>query len=386
MTERVLLFEEALAEVLLQAQSLPEPSGVDHVALTAALGRVLAEGIAADRDQPPFPRSTRDGFALGSADLRGNRAALQVIGTVRAGELWTGPPLREGEAIEIMTGAPVPAGADCVLMVEHAALEDGGVLRPETGRTLAAGENIVPAGAEAQAGAELIPAGRRVGTAEVGLAASCGYAELKVYPLPQVAIVATGDELVEVGVAPEMWQIRNSNTHTLASLVEGEGALAMRLPVARDSRGDLRERLEEARGANLVLLSGGVSMGKYDLVEDALREAGAEFFFTGARIQPGKPVVFGRLPRVGDARGGEGWTYFFGLPGNPISTEVCFRLFVAPLLRALCGRTERAPRFAEARLAEDVRGGAKVTRFLPAFAEGDWRGRNGATGALARLR
>ena len=132
-----------------------------------------------------------------------------------------------------------------------------------------------------------------------------------------------------------------------------------------------------ARDADLLLLSGGVSMGKYDLVEDALREAGAEFLFTGTLIQPGKPLVFGRLPRSSGTLGkSAGWTYFFGLPGNPISTEVCFRLFVTPLLRALAGRTDLPPRFAEARLAEDVRGGVKVTRFLPAEISGDWGGVN----------
>jgi molybdopterin molybdotransferase len=141
------------------------------------------------------------------------------------------------------------------------------------------------------------------------------------------------------------------------------------LAIARDAMSDLRERLSEARDANLLLLSGGVSMGKYDLVEDALRETGAEFFFTGAWIQPGKPVVFGRIPR--SERGD--WLYFFGLPGNPVSTEVCFRLFVAPMLRALCGQTEIAPRFVEALLAEEVKGNERVTRFLPAVVESDWK-------------
>ncbi len=361
MTERVLLYEEALEAVLAQAQTLPLPSAGETVPLSGARGRVLAEPIVADRDQPPFPRSTRDGFALRSADLALGSTPLRVIGGVRAGERWNGPALAEGEALEIMTGAPVPDGADCVLMVEHATVDPGHALRPEAGRRLRPGENIVAAGAEGRA------------AAEIGLAASCGYPELRVYRRPRVAIVATGDELVEVGAEPAAWQIRNSNSHTLASLVDAEGAMPAMLAIARDTREDLRARLREAGGADLLLLSGGVSMGKYDLVEDALREAGAEFFFTGARIQPGKPVVFGRLPRrtePGDSRP----VHFFGLPGNPISTEVCFRLFVAPLLRALCGRTERAPRFAEARLTEEVRGGAKVTRFLPAVIEGDWQG------------
>jgi molybdopterin molybdotransferase len=367
--ERVLLYEEALAEVLAAAGGCgPAEGAVEDVGLLEARGRVLAGAIRAERDQPPFARSTRDGFAVRAAEVTGTGKALRVKGMLRAGEPWTGTPLDQGEAIEIMTGAPTPEGADAVLMVEHAVLE-GTELRPEAGRVLQPGENIVPRGAEAQAGAVVVPAGRVIGVAEVALAASCGYAEVQVHARPRVAILATGDELVELNETPEPWQIRNSNSYSVAALVATEGATAERLPIARDDRGDLRARVAQGRGADLFLLSGGVSMGKYDLVEEVLREAGAEFVFTGTRIQPGRPLVFGRLPRE---RGG--WTYFFGLPGNPISTEVCFRLFVTPLLRAMCGVTDRAPRFAEARLAEDVRGGAKVTRFLPAVVEGDWQG------------
>ncbi len=367
--EQVLLYEEALAEVLRYASTLSLPARTERVDLLAAQGRVLAEPILAERDQPPFPRSTRDGFAVRSADLLEDGACLKLLGSLRAGEQWTGTPLRGGEAIEIMTGAPVPAGADAVLMVEHADSSHAEKVRPAPGRRLTAGENVVPTGAEARAGAELVPPGRTIATPEIGLAASCGYAQLNVFARPHVSVVATGDELVELGDAPEPWQIRNSNSYSLASLVAAEDARATRLVIARDTAEDLRDRLAEALRMDLVLFSGGVSMGKYDLVEEVLREAGAEFFFTGARIQPGKPVVFGRLPRPGG-----GWTPFFGLPGNPISTEVCFRLFVAPLLRALCGRTDREPRFAEARLAADIRGGAQVTRFLPAIVAGNWRG------------
>ena len=380
-TERVLLYEEALAELLEAAKTLqsgftPEGSLRGSVALPLleTQGRVLAEPIVAERDQPPFPRSTRDGFALRAADL-GVSNGLKLVGSLRAGERWAGAALEAGEAIEIMTGAPVPKGADAVLMVEHVALEESRTLWPEAGRVLRAGENIVPRGAEAVAGTVLVPAGRVLGVAEIALAASCGYATVQVHPQPGVAILATGDELVELSAQPEPWQIRNSNSYALAALVTAEGGEPVRLPTARDNREDLDELIARGCGADLFVLSGGVSMGKYDLVEEALRDAGAEFIFTGARIQPGRPVVFGRLPKGGEVEhNGRAWTYFFGLPGNPISTEVCFRLFVTPLLRALCGRTELLPRFAEARLAEDVPGGAKVTRFLPTEITGDWRG------------
>lgn len=378
-SERVLEFEKALAEVLHYAAAVARPTiQQEQVALSDALGRVLAEPVRAERDQPPFARSTRDGYAVRSADIS-EEQPLRIVGMVRAGEMWRGSPVGDCEAIEIMTGAPLPAGADAVLMVEHAEIGTDGLLRVAGGRTLQPGENIVPQGAEAHAGVEVIPAGRRVGAADIALAASCGYAKLKVFDRAKVAIVATGDELVELGASPEAWEIYNSNSYAIKALVTEEGGSGGRLPIARDRREDLIDRIARGSMWDLLILSGGVSMGKYDLVEQVLTEYGAEFCFTGAWIQPGKPVVFGRMPKHGvvgykheGVWTGE-WTYFFGLPGNPVSTEVCFRLFVAPMLRALCGRTEIAPRFVEALLAEDVKGGTRVTRFLPAIVESNWR-------------
>jgi molybdopterin molybdotransferase len=370
-------FAEALAEVLRHASEV-RPGATEVVSLLESAGRVLAGAVMAERDQPPFARSTRDGFAVRAGDVAPRRG-LRVVGIVRAGQMWKGGELRAGEAVEIMTGAPMPVGSDAVLMVEHASMTEGDWLFAEEGRELRVGENVVAQGAEALAGAEVVPVGRRVGAAEIAAAANCGCARLEVFERPKGAVVATGDELVELDEAPEAWQIRNSNSYALTSLVRDEGGEAERLEIARDTVEDLLERIARGREADLLLLSGGVSMGKYDLVEQVLREWGAEFFFTGAMTQPGKPVVFGRLPKeqglgIRDPGLGGGWTYFFGLPGNPISTEVCFRLFVAPMLRGLAGATELGPRFAEARLVEDVKGGAKVTRFLPAEVGGDWQG------------
>jgi molybdopterin molybdotransferase len=362
MGERVLAFEQALDEVLRQARSVEGARGVEVVELLAGAGRVLAQAMVADRDQPAFDRSTRDGYAVRADDVG---TALRVVGSVRAGEAWTGEALGEGEAIEIMTGAPLPEGADAVVMVEHGVVE-GEVLR--VGRALRVGENVVPRGAETLAGKVVLPAGRVLGAAEISVAASCGLAEVEVFARPVVAIVATGDELVELDEPMEAWQIRNSNSYALAMLVEAAGGVGLRLAIARDTLGELRAQVAEGREADLLLLSGGVSMGKYDLVEQVLQEFRAEFFFTGALIQPGKPVVFGRLPSE------KGWTYFFGLPGNPVSAQVCFALFVAPMLRALECRTEIAPLFVEATLAEEVKGGTKVTRFLPAEVSGGWDG------------
>lgn len=384
MSERVLEFEEALGEVLRSAEALGRPPQTESAGLLETVGRTLAAPVKAERDQPPFPRSTRDGYAVRSVDVSSEQP-LRIVGGVRAGEQWTGDVLGNCEAIEIMTGAPVPEGADAVLMVEHASIGPDGALEVQGGRTLQPGENVVAQGAEAHAGAALVPVGRRIGAPEIAVAANCGCERLEVFAKPVVAIVATGDELVGLDEQPQPWQIRNSNSYALAALVTAQGGEPRRLPIARDKRDHLQQSIAGAMDAQLLLLSGGVSMGKYDLVEQVLSELGAEFLFTGAWIQPGKPVVFGRLPRRSKKEGqeasgpadesasGSNWLYFFGLPGNPISTEVCFRLFAAPMLRALTGQTDIAPQFAEALLAEEVRGGARVTRFLPAIIESDWK-------------
>jgi molybdopterin molybdotransferase len=335
---------------------------LQSTSLLDSLGMVLAEPICADRDQPPFPRSTRDGFACRAVDVAAG-LPLKVIGLIRAGEagIRAGETTKisTGEAVEIMTGAPVPAGADCVVMVEHVQ-HDCGALRLTPGHNIVSGENIVPKGAEARAGEVILPRGTRISAAQVAATAACGAAQLSVFAQPRVAIVATGDELVEIDKQPLVHQIRNSNSYSLAAQLLAAGAQPWRLPIARDERGHLEAVIRTALQADLLLLSGGVSMGKYDLVEDVLLALGAEFFFTGALIQPGKPVVFGRLD-VDDRQ-----IYFFGLPGNPVSTMVTFSLFVEPLLGSLCGDPSRGPRFAQARLANDVHVKTGLTRFLPA--------------------
>lgn len=361
--ELVLEFADALNVVLREATVFREARGTEEAALEAAVGRELAEAITAPRDQPAFDRSTRDGFAVRAEDVSSG-SSLRLVGLVRAGEHWSGDALLSGQAIEIMTGAPLPRGADAVLMVEHARRE-GETIQPLEGRTVRAGENVIARGAEAKAGDVLLRPGRLLDAGAIAVAAGCGHARVQVYARPRVAIVATGDELVELGSSsPREWEIYNSNSYALTALIEQAGGVPQRLPIARDTLADLRARVEVAkREADLLLLSGGVSMGKYDFVEQALAEAGAEFFFTGAKIQPGKPVVFGRLPR-----GESGWLYFFGLPGNPVSTEVCFHLFVASLLRG------RPPQFAEATAAESFEGKRGLVRFLPCRLAGGWRG------------
>jgi molybdopterin molybdotransferase len=354
----VVRFDEALESVLGHATDLTAPA-TERVPLLDCGNRVLAEAVRADRDQPPFDRSTRDGFAVRASEFGDD--ALRIAGQVRAGEQWQGGALEDGSAIEIMTGAPIPEGADAVVMVEHVE-RVGETIRRLRERTIRGGENIVPRGSEARMGETVLPAGALIHGAEIALAAACGASVLAVFRKPRVAIVATGDELVEIEATPGPQQIRNSNSYGLAALVTEAGGEAVRLPIARDHRPELEQIIRSARSCELMLLSGGVSMGEYDLVEEVLQSLGAEFFFTGVRMQPGKPVVFGLLP----AADGFPAQFFFGLPGNPVSTQVTFHCFVEPMLRAMGGCAAFGPRFVQATLAEEAAGKPGLMQILPA--------------------
>ena len=344
-------------EVVLQHAKTYQPVGTERVKLLQSTGRVLATPVRADRDLPPFPRSTRDGFAVRSQDCRPG-TTLKIIGEIRAGASLESSPkaFATGECIEIMTGASVPASADAVLMYEHAQ-RNGATIVPE--RTIAAGENIVPAGAEARAGQEVILRGTRLNHAAIAVSASVGWASHEVFRRPRVIILPTGDELVDLTVAPGHHQIRNSNSYSLASQITEAGAEPMLLPVAPDDKSRLRELIGEGLQGDLLLLTGGVSVGKYDYVEEILAEFDARFHFTGVMIQPGKPLVFG------DAQSKDRRVPFFGLPGNPVSTMVTFELFARPVINALSGATALAPRFVQAPLASAVRVRTGLTRFLP---------------------
>jgi molybdopterin molybdotransferase len=344
-----LTFEEARAAVLrLVGEAAAAPS-VERVALEAASGRVLAEDVAADRDVPATARSIRDGYAVRSSDVPG---ALEVIGEVRAGDSFEGRVGR-GQAVEIMTGAPVPAGADAVVMVEDTRREG---TRVTAGVGAAPGQFINPRASEAAAGEVVIHPGRRLDYRDVAALAAFGHASVSVYRRPVVAIVPTGDEIVEVSELPREFQIRNSNAYSLAAQVERAGGTARVCGVARDQIAHTRETIERALDADLLLLSGGVSAGKYDVVEVALAALGAEIVFDRVLIQPGRPLVFGRV------RG----KFFFGLPGNPASTMVTFELFARAALELLAGEREPALEMPLARLTQDFRHKTGLTRFLPA--------------------
>lgn len=356
--EIILDFASARRRVEEQARTLAAPA-VESVPLEMAAGRVLAEDLLADREFPPFHRSARDGYALRAADVASVPTRLRYAGQIKAGQHFTGA-LSPGDCVEIMTGAPLPKDADAVVMVEHTRREGD---RVTVERAVAFGENFVPAGTEARRGQTVLASGTRIAYPQVGVAASIGCEQLKVFRRPRVAILPTGDEIVEVGVQPGPDQIRNSNAWSLAAQVEAAGGEALRLPIAPDETQRLRELIAKGLEADLLLLSGGVSKGEFDLVEPVLAGFGAEFFFTGALIQPGKPVVFGRVKNPKPA-------YFFGLPGNPVSTMVTFELFVRPVMDALAGAPPAPLRFSSARLKSEVRTKGGLTRFLPARLSG----------------
>jgi len=364
----VLSFEQARRVVEEHASSI-QASEMESVDLLAAAGRVLAKAIVADRDLPPFPRSTRDGFAVRSGDVLTAPVALQWMGEIRAGERIENVPsnLEKGQAVSIMTGAPVPNGADAVVMVEYAS-QDGS--RVEIRRTVSEGENVVPRGAEARAGGELVARGVRLDEAAIALAASTGKSTVEVYKRPRVAVLTTGDEIVDIDAIPGPTQIRNSNSYSLAVQIQRAGGEPVMLPIAPDEPETLRQLMQQGLKSDLLLLTGGVSMGRYDLVEQSLSELNAQFFFTGAKIQPGRPVVFGRGTTAGNARHNPA-TYFFGLPGNPVSTMVTFELFARPVLEALAGMLPGKLAFLHGKLKSEIRVKPGLTRFLPAILSGE---------------
>ncbi|MGA3096055.1 MAG: gephyrin-like molybdotransferase Glp [Bryobacteraceae bacterium] len=369
-----LTFQQAREAVVTRVREARPGPAVEEVRLEDAAGRVLALDVTADRDAPALARSVRDGYAVRAADVPGE---LRVIGEVRAGERFAGE-VGPGQAVEIMTGAPLPAGADAVVMVEHATRQDG---RVRIERGAAPRQFINERGCEAVAGAVALRAGVRLDYSGVAALAAFGRERAAVFARPVAAILATGDEIVEVSETPQAFQIRNSNAYALAAQVARAGGKPRMLPIARDNQAQTREMIERGLEADLLLISGGVSAGKYDVVESALAELGAEFFFDRVLIQPGQPLVFGR------ARG----RFFFGLPGNPASTMATFELFARAALELLGGQREVALNMPWARLTREFRHRPGVTRFLPALvgADGseitplDWSG-SGDIPALAR--
>jgi molybdopterin molybdotransferase len=343
--------EEAL-EILLS--NLPARR-VERIPFRSALGRVLAENMVATSDIPPFNRSAVDGFAVLAADVQRAPIELPIVGESRAGGGMPGS-LQHGEAISIMTGAPVPPGADAVQMIERCRISVSErkvtILSP-----VKACENIAPYGCEARIGNQILEAGHVIGPAEIAVMATFGYSSVEVYQKPSVAILATGDELVEFDQTPRSDQIRNSNAYCLSAQLNLLGIEPDYLGIARDDKEELRKKMLSGLERDVLIITGGVSMGEYDFVREVFQDLELEILFSKVAIKPGKPTVFARRENK----------LVFGLPGNPLSALVTFECFVRPVLGRICGmKHPELPRM-KGLLLSDVRQSPGRTAFMPSW-------------------
>ena len=347
----MLSYQQAREIVIWRLEAIPRTPATESVPLREAMSRALARDILSDRDYPPFDRSIRDGYAVRSADSQ-TGARLRCIGELKAGDRPT-TSVAPGICIQIMTGAALPDGADAVIMIEHTSRQGDTI---QLDRAVKPGQHVVRRGSEQAAGQRVLSAGTRIGFAEIAAAAQVGAASPVVTHKPRIAILSTGDEVVDFASTPGPFQIRNSNSVSLAAQVSLVGGEPVVLGNARDSLDDLRAKITAGLEADALILSGGVSMGKYDLVEPVLNEFAAEVIFDAVAIRPGKPVVFALCKSKP----------VFGLPGNPVSTMVTFDLFVRPAIDILSGTEPRSLLFIEATLTASLAEKPGLTHFLPA--------------------
>jgi molybdopterin molybdotransferase len=324
--------------------------GAERVVLGEACGRVAVEDIVSTRAVPAADNSAMDGFAVSGDDVARAPARLRIIGSAPAGSLLDGR-VDAGTAAKIFTGSVIPEGADTVVRIEDTEQADGVVTVTVP---VKAGANVRPRGEDIAPGATVLRAGTLVGPADVGVLASVGRATVSVRRRPRVAIVSTGAELIEIDETPGPAQVVNSNAWVLAAAVAQAGGLPVVLPIVRDRFEDIRARVEEAAGADVVLSTGGVSVGEFDFVRDALDAIGVERRFWKVAQKPGKPLTFGTL----------GAHLFFGLPGNPVSALVCFAVYVRPALRKLAGQVAIHHPVVFARLVSRVRKATNLTEFV----------------------
>lgn len=331
------------------------PLGVTTVPLAESLGWVLATDIVADRDLPAFPKAMMDGIAVRSDECRPGGATWRVVGEIAAGHP-TLARLGPGEAVRIMTGAAVPADADAVIPIERCEFVEERVTSREVARP---GQHVQPVGRELKAGKRVIPAGVRITPAVIGLLATVGAVAVRVYRKPEVAVITTGDEVVEPDCDPGPWQLRNSNGPMLVAQATQAGARPHYLGIAGDDRNRLESLIEEALTRDVVILSGGVSTGQRDLVPDVVKSLGVERHFHKVAMKPGKPLLFGT----------RGATLVFGLPGNPVSSFAGFELFVRPALRGLSGERDLNELPLALPLAEPIRVRGDRPTYHPARTE-----------------
>lgn len=369
-----------------------EPLPAVRVPLADALGLVLVEDAISDLDSPPFDKALMDGYAVRSADVADGRAELQVIEEVFAGQVAR-KTVAAGQATRIMTGAPIPEGADVVVPVEHTRTRDldAPSVRVTIETTLTSpGRNILPRGASVRAGTCVLHRGSQIRAQELGCLAELGKDTVSVYRRPRVAVLATGDELVPVGETPGPGQIRNSNETMLVAQLRQMGAEPLPLGVARDNAAELRERITVGLQADVLLLSGGVSAGKLDLVPGVLEELGVRQIFHKVSVKPGQPLWFGVAAGVRSQGSGvrekevvtgqqsaippnpqspNPECYVFGLPGNPVSSMVCCELFVRTAIRRLMGIYPAEPVPLRARLTRDYENNNTRPTYHPAKLE-----------------
>ncbi len=338
--------------------------GSERVLLAAAAGRVAAEDVNSARAVPAAANSAMDGFAVRGDDVRTAAARLRLIGSAPAGTVLQGS-VEPGTAVKIFTGSVVPEGADTVVRVEDTEERDGTVI---VGVPVKPGANVRSAGEDIEVGAVVVQAGALLGPADLGVLASVGRATVSVHRRPRVAIMSTGAELVEVDEAPGPGQVVNSNAYALAAAVADAGGEPIMLPIVRDRFEDIRDRLSEAAQADVVLSTGGVSVGEFDFVKEALDALGVERRFWKVAQKPGKPLTFGT----------RGEHLFFGLPGNPVSALVCFAVYVRPALRRLAGHRRLHLPSVEATLESSVKKASRLTEFVRVWLserEGGWTAR-----------
>ena len=330
----MITFDEAYRIALDSARRM----GTEKLPLRDVCGRILAQPVVADMAMPPFNRAMVDGYACQRADLD---QTLHVIETIAAG-YFSENTIGSGECVQIMTGAPVPEGCDCVFMVEHSEAVDDSHVRFVNETT---NDNIAALGEDAQPDDVMLHPGHRIYPQDIAVLASMGYAEVEVARRPRVGVIATGDELVEPAETPTTAQIRNSNAYSLCAQVEAAGCIAHYEGIAYDNDESLNQVIGQALERNdVLLLSGGVSMGKFDLVPGILKEHGIEILYDRVAVQPGKPTTFGLSDQA----------FCWGLPGNPVATFTIFELIVKPFLYSMMGH-DYAPPTLQMPLAEDFK-------------------------------